>query len=108
MVTNTLIPLRGWGVCAPITCVTWSNAWVDAHSHSGIVGSNHVGGMKICLLWVLYVVRLMSLRRADRSSKGVLTSVVCVSVIEELHSVRLGPLELSSQDKSGGWDGICW
>jgi len=44
----------------------------------------------------------MSLRRANRSSEGLLPSVVCVSVIEELHRVRLGPLELSNQDKSGG------
>jgi hypothetical protein len=38
----------------------------------------------------------------------VLPSVMCVSVIEEPHRVRLGPLKMSSQDKSGGWGGICW
>jgi len=35
----------------------------------------------ICLLWVLCVVRLRSLRRAGHSSRGVLQSVVCLSVI---------------------------
>lgn len=87
----------------PIPLATWSRAWVYDHSHSGIASSNHAGDMKMCLLRLLYVVRLMSLRRADRSSEGVLPSVVCVRVIEELHRVGLGPPELSSQDKSGGW-----
>jgi len=39
------------------------------------------GGMGICLLWVLCVVRLRSLRRNDHSSRGVLESVMCLSVI---------------------------
>jgi hypothetical protein len=69
MVTNISIPLRGWGVCVPIPCATRSKAWVYGHSHSGTVGSNHAGGKKICLLLsILYIVRLMSLERADRSS----------------------------------------
>jgi hypothetical protein len=34
-----------------------------------------------CLLWVLCVVRYRSLRQADHSSRGVLPSVVCLSVI---------------------------
>jgi len=33
--------------------------------------------MDICLLWVSCVVRWRSLRRADRSSRGVLPTVVC-------------------------------
>ena len=38
-------------------------------------------GMDVCLLWVLCVVRQRSLRRADHSPRGVLTTVVprCVS-----------------------------
>jgi len=32
--------------------------------------------MDVCLLWVLCVVRLRSLRRADHSSRGVLATVV--------------------------------
>jgi hypothetical protein len=40
------------------------------------LGSNPTGGMDICLLWVSCVVRYRSLRRADRSSRGVLPTVV--------------------------------
>ena len=38
------------------------------------------GGMDVCLLWVLCVVRQRSLRRADHSCKGVLPNVVRRSV----------------------------
>jgi len=38
-------------------------------------------GMDVCLLQMLCVVRKRSLRRADHSSRGVLPSVVCLSVI---------------------------
>jgi hypothetical protein len=37
--------------------------------------------MEVCLLWVLWVVRQKSLQRADNSSRQVLPSVVCLSVI---------------------------
>jgi hypothetical protein len=42
-------------------------------------------------LWVLYVVRYRSLRRADHSSRGVLPSVVCLSVIAKPRKKRGGP-----------------
>ena len=42
------------------------------------MGSNPAGGMDICLLRVLCVVRYRSLRRADHSSRGVVPSGVCV------------------------------
>jgi hypothetical protein len=46
---------------------------------AGNAGSNPAGGMDVCLLWVLCVVRWRSLRRADLSSRGVLPSVyMCV------------------------------
>jgi len=35
-------------------------------------------GMDVCLLWVLYAIKYRSLRRADHSSSGVLTKVVCL------------------------------
>jgi len=41
-------------------------------------------GMDVCLLWVLGVVRSRSLQRADHSSRAVLPSVVCLSVIVKL------------------------
>jgi hypothetical protein len=34
-----------------------SKAWVCGRSPAGITGSNHTGGMDVCLLWVLCVVR---------------------------------------------------
>jgi hypothetical protein len=39
----------------PVT--TRSKAWVCCRLLAGIVGSNPVGGMDVCLLWVLCVVR---------------------------------------------------
>jgi len=45
------------------------------------VGLNPTEGMDVCLLWVLRVVRYRSLRRFDHSSRGVLASVMCLSVI---------------------------
>jgi hypothetical protein len=54
--------------------------WVCGRSVVWIVGSNPTGNMDVCLVWVLYVVR-WSLRQADHSSRVVLPSVVCPSVI---------------------------
>jgi hypothetical protein len=58
-----------------------SEAWVCGRWMAGIVGSNAARGMDVCLLLVLSVVRYRSLRRADHSSRGVLPSWVCLSVI---------------------------
>ena len=69
-----------WGTL-PIPVASRSNAWVCGLLLAGIVGSNTAGGIDVCLLWVLCVVRLMSLCRADHSSRGFLPSVVCLSVI---------------------------
>jgi len=41
----------------PIPVAERSKAWVCGRSLAGIVGSNTAGGMDVCLLWVLYVVR---------------------------------------------------
>ena len=48
-----------------------SKGWVCGRSVAGIAGSNPAVYMKVCLLWVLCVVRYRSLRRADHSSRGV-------------------------------------
>ena len=53
-----------------------SNAWVCGRSLAGVGGSNPAGGMDVCLLCSLCVVRLRSLRRADHSSRGDLASGV--------------------------------
>ena len=42
-----------------------------------IGGLNPTGGMDVCLLWLLCVVRYRSLRRIDHSSRGVLPTVAC-------------------------------
>jgi hypothetical protein len=67
----------------PIPVAAPSTVWVCGRSLAGIAGSNSAGGMDVCLLWVLCVVRSRSLRRADYSSRGVLPSVVCLSEIAE-------------------------
>jgi hypothetical protein len=51
-----------------------SKAWVCGRSLAGIVGSN------LSLLSVVCF-QVESMRRADQSSRGVLPSVVCLSVI---------------------------
>jgi len=58
-------------------------------SLAGNVGSNTAGGMDICLLYVLRVVRWTCLRLAENSSGGVLPGAVCLSV----------PLGLSKREK---------
>jgi len=82
-----------------------SKTVVCGRSLAGIAGSNPSGGMDVCLLRVLCVVTQRSLRRADLSSRGVLVSVVSMSVIEEPHRGRLGPQGQSSQGKGKGWEG---
>ena len=52
-----------------------TKVWVCGRSLAGIAGSNAAGGLDVCLLWVLCVVRLKSLRRPDHSSRGVFPSV---------------------------------
>jgi hypothetical protein len=56
----------------------WSKACVCDGWLAGIAGSYPAVDMGFCLLWVLRV-RWMSLRVADRSLRGVLASVVCLS-----------------------------
>jgi len=41
----------------PIPVSARTKAWVCGRSLAGIAGSNRTGGMNICLLWVLCVVR---------------------------------------------------
>jgi hypothetical protein len=56
--------------------VLFIKAGQSGRSLAGIVGSNPAGGMDVCLLWVLCVVRWRSLRRADHSSRGILLTVL--------------------------------
>ena len=54
-----MVTIRNIFVCLmPVTVAARSKAWVCGHSPVGIVGSNPVGGMDVCLLRVLCVYRL--------------------------------------------------
>jgi hypothetical protein len=63
---------------SPIPVAVWSKAWVCGHSCAGIAGLNPAEGMDVCLLCVLSG---RGLRQADYSSRRVLLSVMCLSVI---------------------------
>ena len=60
----------------PVPVAARSKAWVCGRSRAETVGSNPSGGMDVCLLWVLYVVRYRPLRQADNASRGVHPTVV--------------------------------
>jgi len=75
---NNLVIVR------PVLVAARSKGWVYGHAHAEIEVSNPAGG-----------------GRADHSSRGVLPSVVCLSVIEELQRKSLGPLRLSRRYCSG-------
>ena len=77
----------------PITVAARYKAWVYDRSLDEIMDSNPAGGMSVCLLWVLCVVRYRSLQRAGHSC-------VQLPVIEEPHTGDLGPLDLSSHQKN--------
>jgi len=61
----------------PIPLTAQSKAYVCGRSPFEIVVSNPTGGRGVCLVWVLWVFRQKSLRRADHSSIGVLPTVAC-------------------------------
>ena len=62
----------------PIQGAAWSKAWVVDRSLAGIVSSNPSGGMDVFLVSVVRCqVEEKSVRRADHSSRGVLSSA-CV------------------------------
>jgi hypothetical protein len=82
-------------------------AWVCGCSPAGIGGSNLAPDMDVCLLWVLCAVRLRSLRRADRSSRGVLPSVVCLKWMWSWSLVRGDRDPNTGRSASGGGGGLC-
>ena len=81
---DTFNPSIVWGFtfrwyklpCLTNPAATRSKAWIWGCSLAGIADSNPARGMYVCLLWVLFVVRVRSLRRADHWSRGVLVCVV--------------------------------
>ena len=63
----------------PVPAAARSKAWDCGRSPTEIVGSNPTWAMDV--LSVVSVVCCQAPRRADHSSRGVLPSVVCLSVI---------------------------
>jgi hypothetical protein len=61
-----------------------SKTWVCGRSLDGTAGSNTAGGMDICVLWVLCVVRHRHLWPADHSPKRVLRTVRCVILCDQM------------------------
>ena len=59
-----------------------SKASVYGRSLAGIAGAYPAGGMDVCLLGLFCVVRQMSLRWADPSSRGVPPTLVCHCVCD--------------------------
>ena len=60
----------------PVTVAARSKLSVCGRSTAENVGSNPTGGMDVCLLQVLCVVRWRSMRRADHFSRGFLPTLV--------------------------------
>jgi len=60
----------------PIPVTARSKALVCGRSPFKTEGSNSSGGMEVCLLWVVCIVRQRSLWRTGQSSRGVLPTVV--------------------------------
>jgi hypothetical protein len=84
----------------PIPVVSKSKPWVYSRSLTATGVSNPTGGMDVCFLWVLCVVRYRSLQLADHLPRGVLPSVVCLNLISKPQWWGgLGPLGLSSHEK---------
>jgi hypothetical protein len=72
--------------------------WVSGCSNCGIAGSNPLGAWMSVSCEFLFV-RLRSLRLVDHSSRGVLPSVECLSVIKKIHRGGLRLLGLSIFEK---------
>ena len=69
---------------SPIPVAARSKAWVCGRSLARIVGSSPSGCVAVCLLLSVVCCQVEYLRRADHSSRGVLLSVLCLSVITNL------------------------
>ena len=98
---RTLIILINFVV--PIPVAERCKARVRCRSLAVIAGLNPAGGIDVCLLWVLCVVRLRSLQRADYSSSGVLLTDVTVWDLETLAMRRpWSPLGRRTEEEEKG------
>jgi hypothetical protein len=65
----------------PIPVAARSKAWVCVRSLVGIVGSNSAGGMDVSPLLSVVFRYVEALRWDDHLPRGVLSNMVCLSVI---------------------------
>jgi hypothetical protein len=65
----------------PVPAAARSKAWDIGRWLDGIEGSNPAGDMYVCPLIVLYVVKETFLRLAHYLYRGLLPTVVCLSMI---------------------------
>jgi hypothetical protein len=81
----------------PIQMTPRSKAWFCASWLAGIAGSNPAGGLHVCLVQMCCA-GLLSMRRADPSSRGGPTECgcvcVCVSVLLLVIRCNTNPLHL--------------
>jgi hypothetical protein len=66
-------------------------AWVCGRSLAGIAVSNSAGGIKVCFLWVLCVVRIEVFATCRSLVQRSPTECFCVTVTGEPHRGKLGP-----------------
>ena len=61
--------------------VAWCKVWVCGSLLAGIAGSNPVGGIDVCLLWMLCVAQIQVSVTGRSLNQGVLPGVyVCLCV----------------------------
>jgi len=73
---------------SPIPMAARSNAWVCGRSIAGIADSNPSGGIDICVLRLLCVMRWKSLRQADNSPRSVLPNLMCLNERDREASIK--------------------
>jgi len=85
-----------------VPVVARSKAYACGRSSAETVGSNPTGGMDVCVLWVLCVVRYRSLRQVNHSSRGFLPGAVrrCVWTRNLVNEEALAHWGLSYQKQN--------
>jgi len=75
-VLYSLLFINNSVIWQPIPVAARSKAWACGRSHAESVGLSRAAGINISLFSVLCLLKQISLRRADHSSRGVLPTVV--------------------------------
>jgi hypothetical protein len=72
----------------PIPVAPQSKGCLHGLTLAGVAGSSRNGGMDICLFLVKCVVRKRSLRRIDSSYRGILQTVVFLSLVRRYNNLQ--------------------